>query len=529
MRSRSAPPRPLRGRSRERRPQSGAPRGRGTSPIPGAGTYGSIPWTEAPPRPGRLAPSKWPSRSPLNRAVLGTRETPGSAGSHEGVGRAERANGNRLSLVRRLALLRAQQDRRIRVSSKDRVALLHALIPEVARSVPTEPGLLVEDEPARSDADEVRGEDAVQGRHVAPQLGLAPFFRPLQHLRLAPRSGLNPGRPARCGQRRFPIRWSCVVHGSLQSCGGSSGVRTNDFKYRPLYKSSRVRGRREGLSDSFSSPARSLRLERAAGPRPRPLRELGQTSDRESRERRSAPFDLTSSDSPGLSTALADICLQGRDPAGGSDPGRPSDGPGRLGRRRPRPFLPRPRLCRIAGRGGARGLGEGPGGTGLCRLPAVLTRLSDGGYALVPGFAGPPRPDSTATSLAPGDRDPHGALAQDRAPTSGRDVRERTVPALPRHPRGPVPRTRALQRLRPRPQGPFERPRHSVRPSPVSPRHHEDESPWRVAHLLGRVDGGGLRGRGPSAERAGRRTRGRRHATPSRLRGTAWRAGSATT
>src|SRR2546425_7083092 len=173
MRSRSAPPRPLRGRSRERRPQSGAPRRRGTSPIPGAGTYGSIPRTEAPPRPGRLAPSKWPSRSPLNRAVLGTRETPGSAGSHEGVGRPERADRDLRSFVRRLALFRHKQDRRVRVGSEDRVPLLQVQILEIARSMPPQPGLPVEDETARSDADEVRGEDAIQDRDVAPQLGLA--------------------------------------------------------------------------------------------------------------------------------------------------------------------------------------------------------------------------------------------------------------------------------------------------------------------------------------------------------------------
>src|SRR5207245_10367681 len=111
-------------------------------------------------------------------------------------------------------------------------------------------------------------------------------------------------------------------------------------------------------------------------------------------------------------------------------------------------------------------------------------RDSDGGHPLAPGLAGPPWPDSTASSLAPGTRDVHGSLAEDRAPTSGRDVRERTVPALPRDPRGPVPRPRALQRLCPRPQDPFERPRHSIGTPPVSARHHEDESPWRVAHLL---------------------------------------------
>src|SRR5213593_1028595 len=259
------PPRPPRGRSREGRPRSATPPRRGTSQIPGARTSGSIPRTAVPPGMGRLAPSTWPSRSPLNRAVLGPRETPASADSHEGVGRAERAHRDRLSLVRRLALLRHEENRRVRVRSEDRIPLLHAQVLEVARSMPPEPGLLVEDEPARPDADEVPGEEAVQDRDVALQLGLAPFFRPLQHVRLGPRSGLDPGGPARCAQRRFPIRRLFVVHGALQTRGGSSGVRTDDFKYRPLYKLARVRGRREGLSDSFASRARFLRLERAAG------------------------------------------------------------------------------------------------------------------------------------------------------------------------------------------------------------------------------------------------------------------------
>src|SRR2546422_194665 len=85
--------------------------------------------------------------------------------------------------------------------------------------MPREPSLPVEDESARPDADEVRSEDAVQDRDIALQLGLAPFFRPLQHVRLGPRSGLDPGRPARFGRRQFPIRRLCVVHGAPQAGG----------------------------------------------------------------------------------------------------------------------------------------------------------------------------------------------------------------------------------------------------------------------------------------------------------------------
>src|SRR5207249_7068633 len=172
----------------------GTPRPTGMSRIQRAGTSGSIRPRVARPSTGRVAPSTWPSRSPLNRAVLGPREAPAPAQADEGEGRAERAHRDRLSLVRRLALFRDEEDRRVRVFSEDRVPLLHAQILEVARSVPPEPGLLVEDEPTRPDAEEVRGEEAVQGRDVAPQLGLPPFFHQIQHFGLGPGPGLRPRR-----------------------------------------------------------------------------------------------------------------------------------------------------------------------------------------------------------------------------------------------------------------------------------------------------------------------------------------------
>src|SRR5207247_4556830 len=176
MQSRSPPPRPHRVQIPGGRPRSGTPRRREMSRIQSAGTSVSIRLKEARLRTFRVAPSTWPSRSPLNRTVLNSREAPASAQADESVGRAERAHRDGLSLVRRLALLGHEEDCRVRVFSEDRIPLLHAQILEVARSVPPEPGLLVEDEPARPDAEEVRGEEAVQGRDVAPQLGLAPFF-----------------------------------------------------------------------------------------------------------------------------------------------------------------------------------------------------------------------------------------------------------------------------------------------------------------------------------------------------------------
>src|SRR5205823_11985050 len=194
MRSRTPPPRPHRVQIPGGRPRSGTPRPTGMSRIQRAGTSELIR-----PRASRLwtvhvAPSTSPSRSPLNRTVLNSREAPASARADESVGRAERAYRDRLSLVRRLALLRHEEDRRVCVFSEDRIPLLHAQILEVARRVPPEPGLLVEDEPARPDAEEVRGKDAVQNRDVAPQLGLAPFFRQPHHVGLGPGPGVDPRR-----------------------------------------------------------------------------------------------------------------------------------------------------------------------------------------------------------------------------------------------------------------------------------------------------------------------------------------------
>src|SRR2546430_7645200 len=119
MQSRSPPPRLHRAQIPGGRPRNGTPQRRGTSWIQRAGTSESIRPRASRLRTVRVAPSTSPSRSPLNRTVLNSREAPASAQADESVGRAERAYRDRLSLVRRLALLGHEEDCRVRVFSEE--------------------------------------------------------------------------------------------------------------------------------------------------------------------------------------------------------------------------------------------------------------------------------------------------------------------------------------------------------------------------------------------------------------------------
>src|SRR5438876_837597 len=95
------------------------------------------------------------------------RPRPGPTAPHERIRGPQRTHRDLLPLVRGLALLGAQEDRRIGVGPQIWLALFQALVFQVARPVPAEPRFLVEDEAAGPDAHEIRREDAFQERDVA--------------------------------------------------------------------------------------------------------------------------------------------------------------------------------------------------------------------------------------------------------------------------------------------------------------------------------------------------------------------------